>query len=142
MNTKKKLLILSLLIIIVGGYIAYSYYNKPHRDIEKEKATLEVSAVDIMSEFETNEKSANEKYLNNVVLVEGKIRTITPNSSGANIVLQTKNPMFGISCSMLPKYNTDIEKIKENDIVKIKGKCDGFIDDVVLSKSSIIKVKK
>lgn len=139
MKTKQKLLILFILIVIVGGYIGYSYYNKPHRDIENEEVTVEVSAIDIMSEFEADEKLANKKYLNKVVLIEGKISSITPNSNGANIVLQTKNSMFGINCSMLSKYNSKIEKLKKNETIKIKGKCNGFIDDVVLSKCSFVK---
>lgn len=133
----KKLLIFGILGALIGGYFAYSMYNKPHRNIAEEKADFTVSSNQLFDDFENNEKEANEKYLDKVVEVSGTIIEISKDQIGSTVLtLEAKNAMVGgVLCTLIDKQ----EQYSENKTIKLKCKCTGFLMDVVLTECTIVK---
>lgn len=83
-----KKIILFLLIIIVGLFIAYKYLYHEHRNIANEEAAFTISVNDLLKDFVADESKANAKYLDKSITIKGKITNV--DSSNKTIVLNEK----------------------------------------------------
>ena len=131
---KKYIIIIGALILVVAG-VAYRMYNKPHRDPASETA-IEINAAELFRAYENNESGANTLYLDKVLAVSGKVAEISTNQEMMPVViLETENPMFGVSCTMEnPKIT-----LQAGDVVTIKGICTGYLSDVILIKGTLVE---
>jgi len=129
----KKVLLYLLPIGVVAIIAAYFIYNKPHRNMEKAAADLQVTATELFSEFETDESAANEKYLEKVVVVEGQVSDVSTSEEGnISLTLQSGNDMFGIICQFDKLSEHARTEFAVGEMVTIKGICTGMLMDVVL----------
>lgn len=141
MNRKRQILGIGIVVAGVIASIALYLFQKPSENVVSDDAEFSVNAVDIFSEFESNEAKANRKYLNKVVSVAGEISDISAvDSVGINIVLNSKNPLFGVSCQL--PWGAPDSSVKVGDVVQITGLCTGKLMDVVLVKCRIEKTDK
>lgn len=136
----KKFLIVSITIILIAAGYAWYLYNKPMADLDHIDATYTVTADELFSQFENNEAEANKKYLGKIVEVYGKVRDLSIGDSGdLNLVLASGSEMFGINCGISKQNDTQYNKYKVGDSIKIKGECTGMSMDVVLTRCVIVK---
>jgi cell division septation protein DedD len=134
----KAILIAIALIALAGILIGYVLYNKPHRSVADEQA-VSVPAGELFKAFETDENTANSKYLNKVVAVSGVVSEVSTNMEGKMVViLQTDDPMFGVSCTLADSQQ---QKIEKESAVIIKGICTGYLSDVVIVQGIVLNVK-
>jgi type II secretory pathway pseudopilin PulG len=137
----KVLLVLAVIGIIAALYIYFFVYNKPHRDIEKAKPDFTMQAEMLYNEFTSQKDSANTKYLDKVLEINGNLKSVEKTDTLSIIVFSFNEGMFGdegIRCTLLPKYREMASDLKPNDMVTIKGLCQGYNDtDVILEKCSI-----
>ncbi len=120
--------------LLVIAIVVYSVYNKEHRSVLEEDAMV-VLAVDLFSEYETNEEAANTKYLDKAIEVTGGVAEIFDNQEGKPvIILATDNPMYGVQCTIVEEQ----EGIEIGTTVTIKGICTGFLSDVVITSGVVI----
>lgn len=105
-----------LILLVIALIVGYSYINQSHRDIEKENAEFNVSAIDIASNFSENANLSETKYLNTTIEVNGNITEVSSNS----ITLDNK-----VFC----QFTKPIEiTFKKNSMLKIKGRVIGYDD--------------
>ena len=136
---KRKLLIgLGLLFLAGAGYGAYLYFKKAER-VMSGAAAFSMTTSQLLSEFEQNEDSANKKYLNQIIEVTGTIESISPDSTGTNVLLGTDNPMAGVNCRFDKEVESKIKHLKVNDSIKVKGQCSGYVMDALLSRCDLVK---
>jgi hypothetical protein len=94
----------------------YFYLNKSHQDIAGAKPDLSVKAAEIIHDYETNEQSANTKYLGKLIEVHGVIGTVDKAEDGTPIILlQSDNPMSTVMCQLDPiqvQDKTRLESVK------------------------------
>ena len=127
MNWKKTILGVGVTGLLVGGGIFLYQWNKPHRDVQATDVDFEISATDFVTEYLTDAKAANDKYLaedgdSRVILVEGKVIEVDETISGNRIViLGSDNPNLGIKCTFLPNDHSQEVPIEVGTVVKIKG---------------------
>lgn len=130
----KKWLITASILVVVAVAAFYYVMNKPHRSVVDETA-LSVSAEVLFQSFQENETDANAKYLNNVLQVEGIVKSAETNTDGkVVIVLETGDSMFGVNCTMDKETN-----VKEGDKIILKGICTGYLADVVINQAILVK---
>lgn len=103
-----------MLVIVVIGACLFIY--KDHRDISAEKGSYTITATEIFSEFQTNEKNANTKYLDKTIEVAGDISNI--DVATKSIVINDK--LFATFKDVIPKT------IQSNSKIKIKGRFIGY----------------
>lgn len=127
------LLLLGMLAAGIGFYI----YNKPVASLENKKPDIEVTASRLITDYESDEKTANGTYLGKIVQVSGKVASIGVEEGKTKIQLETENPISMIICEL--EDGTDAGIVKVGDEIKIKGLCSGYLSDVILVQSSIIK---
>lgn len=131
---KKKILIgIGTIIVIAGIWFAFNQEKATqmivdlgmamtssvkHRDAASEKAKFEMTADNFSKAFKDNAATANTTYINQAVLLEGTVSSI----SGVTVSLNN------IACNI---DSMDIEKVKtlkQGDKIKIQGLVVGYND--------------
>lgn len=132
----KKILIVIVVLAAIGAGIAYSIYNKPHRDIATEEAAFALTADELFDAFEADEPAANAKYLDQTVEVTGEVAEVTENAAGqATITLTAANAMLGgVSTTMQEAGPATVEP---GQTVTVKCRCTGYLMDVILINCSV-----
>lgn len=135
----KKVLAALLLVMLLGASTAvYFYYKKP-ADIRHSAAHYETTASALLAAFTANEATANAKYLDKVVTVEGVISTINSDGNNPTVFLKTGDPMASVTCSFYETESRALKNLKTGATIKVKGVCTGMLMDVVLNKCSIVE---
>ena len=133
----KKYLWLVLLLAVLGGGYGYYQYNRPVASLEDKEADVILSAPDLLKAFESNEAEANKNYLDKVIEVKGEVTKIEADSTKKSVYLNTGNEMSAVICEM--EAGADTEGLTPGSSVVVKGKCTGYLMDVVLVQSVIKK---
>jgi len=138
----RKVLILFGIVSVASLGIGYYMYNMPPKHLSKVKSEVAISADKLMLAFEENEQSANEAYLGKVIEVSGMISSVVLNNDGsAQLILESQSMMGGISCNFSIKdasQVTTILQMGQNAVVK--GKCTGYLMDVVLERCIVVEL--
>lgn len=119
-----KKIFLFVLVVCVGATGVVYYINRPGNTEESPETRngIEISAINLAKEYNSDEKSSDAKYLNKAIEVTGIISEIEKNQDGGSmVVLETNDPNYGIQC-VLAKTKTNLAK---GTTVKIKGTCSG-----------------
>ena len=111
--SKFKILFFSLCVVVLA-FLVYRYMYKDHRDISKEKAQYDLTAVALASAFGKDYNAATDKYLNQTLIVRGSITEIEPQALTLDnrVYITTETP-FGA----VPTLGTT---------VAVKGRCIGY----------------
>lgn len=136
-------------LISIGGFLllalaafAYLQYNKPHRNTAAEAPAHALQASALLQEYEADEEAANGKYLNKLLLVQGRLLHMNTASDGTpSLLLASSNPMAGISCELVPEEAEKLASYQQGDTITVKGICSGMLMDVVLVRSVIVENK-
>lgn len=136
MKKNSRLLIIALLFFIVtGSAVAYFMWNKPQRNVENEKG-IEVTAAQLVKDYQANEAEANKKYLDKAIQVTGTVSEIKNNQEGnATITLSSDDAFTGVFCTL--KQTTT--NLNTGATVTIKGICSGMLTDVRLREAVMVK---
>lgn len=125
-----------LLFAIVSILVALSMYFKKHKDLASTKPDFVITATALQKEFEDNEKTASEKYINKILEVTGSISSVSQaDSSNINISLKTGNDLSSVICTFAAR---DPSKFQTGGDVIIRGECSGFLMDVLLNNCALI----
>lgn len=105
-----------ILIVILVGVVGYLYvFHKPHRDIAGEKAEIELASAALVEEYSANQQTADAKYLDKVVELDG----IVAEHTSEGLKLQE-----GVFCSMLPEDTAN--RPNAGARVRVKGRVVGY----------------
>lgn len=130
MNKKSIMIISTALVIVLIVFFSYNYImHGGERNLATEQTDFTVTSAEITSEFRTNTEAANKKYLENAVVIKGKITA----NNAKEVILDTT-----IICSF---KNQDLS-IKKGQIVTVKGRIVGYDDlmeELKLDQCFIIK---
>lgn len=124
---KKFLLLGFIAITLLGVYTWFFVYNKQHKDIEAAQANFTTSATSLITEFTAQKDSAQKKYNEKVVQLEGTVLEILGDDSTSSVVL-AGNENYTLICEVLNKYNDQAQTLKPQDKIEIKGLFVGFME--------------
>jgi hypothetical protein len=137
----KKVLIVIVVVVVAGGIIAYSKWNQSiHNPLRGD--AIKVTAVQLFSDFSTNEAAAQKKYVpvtndDKVVEVSGTVNTVGSNADGGTFYeLKTDDPMFVVKCVLEGKPES---KVKAGEFVTVRGYCNGYNMDVIMNRCRVVK---
>ncbi|MCH8904344.1 MAG: hypothetical protein IIA45_10565 [Bacteroidetes bacterium] len=144
----KKLLLAGVIVgVAVGSYVLY-LLNMPHRDIQGEKAFTEINAKGLVDEFLFNLDTANEKYLDQVIIVEGTVSETYEDQKGQVVVVfAVEERVVGVSCTFMEETNENARNLKKGEVVRVKGVLQsgaeidedlGLNEDVILEKCDVV----
>lgn len=125
----RKIIFISLGVILLIAIGAYFYLSRGPRNIESEKAVHSLSSKDLVAEFQTNPTQANEKYLNQTIEVIGSLTE----QSDSTLTLDS-----GVFCF----FSDPIDVEFDSNEVTVKCRCIGYDElfgEVKLDQCSLIK---
>ncbi len=134
-SKKNRILIATALIgcFLAIGVIMYIMYM-PHRDIRHETPIV-ISAKKLVESYQRDEVSANAHFLNKTLQISGLIENIETNIDGKKVItLSGSNPMSGVRCTLQEE-----QVIETGKPATIKGRCTGYLSDVVIIDCFVIK---
>lgn len=127
-----KILLIGLILIIISLFFIIHLYNKPFIDIKKSDPKLEITAQEILNDYQADERLANEKYVDNLIQIKGEIADISFDKGISIITLKDTRGVSSIICQMLPEANLNVLKLKKGKQVLIKGVCTGYLIDIMM----------
>jgi hypothetical protein len=130
---------LLLAISLIGFTVGAILYNKPHKNIVKAKVAYSLTSADLFNQFKEDDGQALKKYRGKVLEVNGSIQTIELDAAHATIILANEGDFYGVNCSFNAKQLVGLDKLVVGELVTIKGECQGYIDDVILSNCTLLK---
>ncbi len=129
----KKTFILIGILALVGFMMGLYIYNKPHKNMNRTSADINIEALELFQAYEGNEEAANQMYLDKVIQVQGTIRAIEKDETGqVNVTLDTGSDLFGIRCQMDELSDPANFSALKGEKITLKGICTGMLMDVVL----------
>ncbi|MBC7885710.1 MAG: hypothetical protein H7X99_09560 [Saprospiraceae bacterium] len=131
----KKFIPYILILIALGIFAGYYMYNKPHAETQGAKADITINPADLLAAFELDETKANAMYLDKIIEVKGKVKSINEVEQGGSISLDTGNEISSVICEF--EHAASIDGVKVGDEVIIKGFCSGKLMDVILVRCSL-----
>jgi hypothetical protein len=124
---KRIILILGIIIIFSGILYALYMYNKPHKNVLKQKADFETSADIILGDFLTDPNEANLKYSGKIIIVDGKLTSNIPDNSEINSILLNSEKAT-LNCMLDSTQVTELHGFDKGDLITIKGIFVGYDD--------------
>jgi tRNA_anti-like len=128
----KKIGIALALVALIGGFVGYKVYNKPHEDIANAQEDYALPAEELFAAYQADEAAANTKYLDKIIVVQGTVREAKEEDGIVNVMLDTEDMMFGVRCQLDALATHKRKDFKAGEKVSFKGKCSGSLMDVVM----------
>ena len=128
------------LALLVGGYVGYKMWNKPHRDVVDAKADVTLEATALFNQFSTDEAAANSQYLDKIVQVCGTVAQVSNENNVVTIQLEAGDLLGGVLCELDNLSEHARTDFQVGEKVCFKGICTGYLTDVVLNRcTEVIK---
>ncbi len=156
--TKRNILKISLLALSFGIMITlgvvYYLFNLPHRDIQELNSDYNYNVNEIVYEYLTNPKKANDKYIGSngkskIIEINGIVAEISRNFNNQKVILlKSKEDKVGVSCTFVSETEKSVENIQIGQFVTIKGiirsgvrydKDLKLFENIIMEKSKILK---
>lgn len=140
MLKNNKFKIVPLIFLLFAGLLLYGLYlyNKKPAEVKDIDADYSLSALKLSNLYSTNEKLADEKYGNKILIVKGSIANIDFENGNGIITLKDANNTSSIICHLTPIENKKALSLKKGSTIKIKGVCTGYLLDVMLDRCVIV----
>lgn len=133
---KKVFAIVSILVLIGIVYGIY-IFNKKTESLDNVKPEYTITADQLYMDFNMDEQAALLKYEGKVIEVTGKVIMVTKTDSISNVLLSAENALFGgVNCS----FNKLEDELQKENMVSIKGQCQGFLTSVILNNCVMGKI--
>jgi predicted Abi (CAAX) family protease len=132
LKTRTVLRVGIVLLVLAGAAWGYRSIFRPHQSTAGEAPDFAISADTLYQQYQANEHAADQKYLNKVIEVTGKLAEIQHSGSSEIWILSQHAGGGGINCQLFAGTKVDPEP-KSGDEVTVKGRCTGFLMDVNLA---------
>lgn len=108
--------------------------------IEDEIAT-EITAEQLSSAYAADETAADQLYKGNLLEVTGKVNSVNKNLMGVYFVKLSGGGIeaWEIQCMFDEQYGSVVEQLQQNDVVTIKGMCDGYYMSIKMKDCVLVE---
>lgn len=138
-RTLKLFLGFLLCLLVMAGLILLFLFYAPEKNLQRQEADLKISATELYQQYEANESTGNQKYIDRIIDVTGEIAEISTDDNGAMVViLRQPDDFSGVLCTLEESEYKAAKQLKVGQSVTIRGFCTGMLMDVVLNKCVIL----
>jgi hypothetical protein len=120
------------LLLVIAVAWGYHLIFRPHKSTAGETVDFVISADSLYQQYQADEHSADQRYLNKVIEVMGKLAEIQHSGTSEIWILSPHPGGGGINCQLFAGTKVDPEP-KNGESVTVKGRCTGFLMDVNLA---------
>ena len=128
---KKKIFKIVAILMIAGlliGVVSILYmFNMPQRNVQNSDTDFSLTTSQLVTEYLSNAKAANNKYLaedgdSKILEITGTVASISENFNGQKVVLLKEgDDKAGVSCTFLTETGTNETNLKIGKTTTIKG---------------------
>lgn len=128
---KKKIFKIVAILMIAGlltGVVIIIYmFNMPQRNVQNSDTDFSLTTSQLVTEYLSNAKAANDKYLaedgdSKILEITGTVATISENFDGQKVVLLKEDTdKAGINCIFLAETGANAVNLKIGETTTIKG---------------------
>jgi uncharacterized protein (DUF1330 family) len=94
----------------------------------------------LANEYASNIEKGDKKYKGRYLTIVGEVWQSYSNQYNENIIiLMPKNKDTGVKCFVSPSAKVTDRPLKQGEIIKVNGKCEGFNEHVVLRGCIILR---
>ena len=141
MKKLRFLLIFGLATGVLALLLVYLFlYNKPHRDFERARPDLQMSAESLYRAFTEDERTAESELIGKVLEITGEVYAVEETNDMVIVAFVFEEGFFGgegVRCTMLENHHQKALQLNPGQEVVIKGYCTGFTgSDVILEHCS------
>lgn len=136
-----KIALFVVFFMALAGILAGIYlFRMEHKDLKKVKPDFSLTAADLLKAFESDETSANSRYVKKILDVSGTIESVKlAEDKSANVALKTGSDLGSVICTF--QADSETSGLKEGDNILIRGECSGYLTDVLLNNCTLIEKK-
>ena len=136
----KKIIIGLLFVVLIGGFVAYTMYNKPHADMSNIKVDASMSASELFKMYESDESAADGKYLGKIIQITGEVNNINlDNERVESLTLETGDMLTGVTCLLDEVNSNHRQDFKMGEKITLNCVCTGKLMDIELNRCVEIK---
>lgn len=136
------LLILMPLLTCGGFKLGEKYVmSETFAGSETVKADYTVNATDLISEFLASDSTANRKYREKMIVVNGTVTQTERQADSTTVIQLADSTGSYIAFSFEPSLLSQVQGIKAGDAVSLKGSCSGSIYSEILG-TTVIQFKR
>lgn len=117
----KKILIAGFILLLLGAGAIWYIFTEKFTDTTERKAAYTVNAMEFIKEFEQNETTANAKYKDQIISVNGRVSETEPADTTINIKFTDTLTDAYIIFAFQEQHLQEAKELKEGDSVSIKG---------------------
>ncbi|MEM9985977.1 MAG: hypothetical protein AAF804_12875 [Bacteroidota bacterium] len=122
--------------------IGYRMYNQPIPSLADQQAAYTLSAAQLLADYQANEVLADERYLDRIISVKGRVKEAPKQLEGTVVLLLgDQGEMASINCSFGPEAAQPAARLKAGEIAVVKGRCTGSLLDVNLNRCVLVGPK-
>ena len=141
-NTKKrrwlKPILIGILVIVVILAAVYWYVaTEKFSDTKSRKADYSLNALDFIHEFQSDINSANAKYTDKIIVLNGRVSEIEAADTTLNIKMVEPTTSSYVIFAFQQQHLAEAKSVKQGDSVSIKGSCSGGIYSSILEATAI-----
>jgi hypothetical protein len=155
-KTKKRILYVFLIGIVIAVSTVYYLFNMPQRDVQSTETDFTLSADQIVEAYLTDATLANNTYLqedgdSKVMAITGEIFSINTDLNNQKVIrLKSSTSKAGVSCTFTESTNASVDGLKIGDIITVKGVIRSgagydedleMYEDVIIEKCDLINNK-
>ena len=144
---KKKRVRLALLFMVLvasaGTFVYWYGFLRQEKPVAQRKVDFEIAPDSLFSVFISDENAANARYGGKVLQLTGRLVSWSRESNGS-VTLTFVDPMMGVTCTIdslqAVAQQANIERLAGGARVTVKGRCDGMLTDVKITRCSILSI--
>jgi hypothetical protein len=123
----KRIIIAAVIVIAALGGIYWYVATEKFADTSSRKAVYTVNAIDFLHEFEKDNASANAKYTEKIITVNGIVSEVEAADTTMNIIFRDTLSQSYAIFAFQEQHLAEAKSIKAGDPVSIKGSCSGGV---------------
>ena len=121
-----------LSLLLIGVSVYFYYANLEHEDTASLKVDYTVDALPFIKEFEKDHKTANKKYAEKIIAVNGVVTATEFADTTVNIKMSDTTTGSYLIFAFQEQHMNMAKQLKEGERVTIKGSCsDGVYSEIL-----------
>jgi hypothetical protein len=139
---KRTILIIIILIIAIGGWYAYSLYQKKTPDVVNANPDVVVSTKELLDAFNKDTTSARKQFVDKIIQITGNVKRIDTTGS---VVLGEEGSASEVTVGLDRRHIDDYKKLKTGSLAVLQGVCSGYeksnSDDLLASLGTTVELR-
>ena len=131
------------IVFAVDSYLqgGLSFGSQDAPSISEGVVIPEITAEQLSTAYAADETASDKLYKGNLLKVTGKVNSVNKNLVGVYFVKLSGGGIeaWEIQCMFDEQYGSEVEQLQKNDVVTVKGMCDGYYMSIKMKDCALVQ---